>query len=92
MTRTLRFEEKETLKVTVSNLSFQQSCSTRSLASFLGNIVSSFEEAPYCKLYYRNIEQQKNEELKTLRDNFDAKIKQLSLASLSEIKWWYKNT
>ena len=36
------------------------------------------------KLYYRNIEQQKIEALKTLKGNFDINIKQLSSASLSD--------
>ena len=43
------------------------------------------------KLYYRNIEQQKIEALKTLKGNFDINIKQLSSASLYEIKWWYNH-
>ena len=71
---------------------FQLSCSIRSLASFLGNIVLSFEAVTLWRLYYHNIEEQKTEALKTLMSNFDVEIKQLSLTSLSEIKWWYKYT
>ena len=72
-------------------LLLKQSCSIRTLASFLGNIVSFFETVPNGKLYYRNIEQQKIEALKTSKGNFDIKIKQLSSASLSEIKWWHNH-
>ena len=67
----------------IADTSFKQSCSSRTLASFVGNIVSSFEAVPDGKLYYRNNEQQKIEALKTSKGNFDIIIKQLSSASLS---------
>ena len=67
----------------IADTSFKQSCSIRTLVSFVGNIVSSFEAVPDGKLYYRNNEQQKIEALKTSKGNFDIIIKQLSSASLS---------
>ena len=75
MTLTLTSKKKQNIKNIAAVLLFKQSCSIRTLASFLGNIVLSFEAAPNEKLYYRKTEQQKVEVLKTSRGNFDIKIK-----------------
>ena len=91
MTLTLISNKKENIRNIAAALLLKQSCSIRTLASFLSNIVSSFEAVPNGKLYYRNIEQQKIEALKTSKGNFDINIKQLSSASLSEIKWWHRH-
>ena len=89
MTLRLISKKKENIRNIAPALLLKQSCSIKTLASFLGNIVSSSEAVPNEKLYYRNIEQQKIEALKTLKGNFDTKKQKLSSASLSEIKWWY---
>ena len=81
MTLTLTSKKKENIRNIAAALLLQQSCSIWSLASFLGNIVSSFKAVPNGKLYYRNIEQEKIEALKTSKGNFDIKIR-LSSASL----------
>ena len=91
MTLTLISNKKKNIRNIAAALLLKQSCSISTLANFLGNIVSSFEAVPNGKLYYRNIEQQKIEALKTSKGNFDLNIKQLSSASLSEIKWWHKH-
>ena len=85
MTLTLASKKKENIRNIAAALLLKQSCCIWSLASFLGNIVSSFKAVPNEKLYYRNIEQEKTEALKTSKGNFDIKIR-LSSASLSEIK------
>ena len=92
MTLTLTSNKKENIRDIAAVLLLKQSCSIRTLASFLGNIVSSFEAVPNGKLYYRSIEQQKIEALKISKGNFDINIKKLSSASLSEIKWWHNHT
>ena len=92
MTLTLISNKKKNIRNIAAALLLKQSCSISTLANFLGNIVSSFEAVPNGKLYYRNIEQQKIEALKTSKGNFDLNIKQLLSASLSEIKWWHKHT
>ena len=51
MTLTLTSKNKENIRNTAAALPLKQSCSIRTLASFLGNIVSSFETAPNRKLY-----------------------------------------
>ena len=76
--------KKKNMRDIAAVLLLKQSCSIMSLASFLGNIVSSFEAVSNGKLYYRNIEQQKIEALNIY-------IKQLSSASLSELKWWHNH-
>ena len=91
MTLTLISNKKENIRNIAAVLLLKQSSSIRTLASFLGNIVSSFEAVPNGNLFYRNIEQQKIEALKTSKGNFDINIKQLSSASLSEITWWRKH-
>ena len=82
MTLTLTTNKKENIRNIAAALLLKQSCSIRTLASFLSNIVSSFEAVPNGKLYYRNIELQKIEVLKTSNGNFDINTKQLSSASL----------
>ena len=91
MTLTLKSEKKENIKNIAAGLLLKQSCSIRTLAPFLRNVVSPFEAEPSGKLYYRNVEQLKIEELKTSKGNINIKIKQLSSASLSEIKWWHNH-
>ena len=51
MTLTLTSKNKENIRNTAAALPLKQSCSIRTLASFLGNIVSSFETEPNRKLY-----------------------------------------
>ena len=91
MALTITFKKKENIRNIAAALLLKQSCSIRTLASFLENIFLSFETVADGKLYYRNIEPQKIEEFKTSKVNFDIKIKQLSTASLTEIKWWHNN-
>ena len=81
--------KKEKMKNIAVALLLKQCCSIRSLTSFLGNMMPSFEAVLNTKLYYRNIEQKQIEALKSSKANFDIKIKQLSSASLSlsQIKW-----
>ena len=82
MTLTLTTNKKGNIRNIAAALLLKQSCSIRTLVSFLSNIVSSFEAVPNGKLYYRNIELQKIEVLKTSNGNFDINTKQLSSASL----------
>ena len=67
MTLTLTSKKNENIRNIAETLLLKQSCSIRTFASFLGNIFYSFEAVPHGKLYYRNIEQQKIEALKTYR-------------------------
>ena len=87
MTLTLTSNKKENIRDIAAVLLLKQSCSIRTLASFLGNIVSSFEAVPNGKLYYRNIEQQKIEALKTSKGNFDINIKQKNFKLYGPFLW-----
>ena len=75
MTLTLTSNKRENKRDIAAVLLLKQFCSIRTLASFVGNIVSFFEAVPNRKLYYRNIEQQKIEALRTSKGNFDINIK-----------------
>ena len=78
---------------------FNNVLATISLLQALGFVIHSTKSifVPTQKItflgfeIYRNIEQQKIEALKTSKGNFDINIKQLSSASLSEIKWWHNH-
>ena len=50
MTVTLTTNKKENIRNTTAVMLLKQSCSIRTLASFLGNIVSSFETVPNGKI------------------------------------------
>ena len=84
MTLTLTSNTKENMRNIAAALLLKQSCGIRILAGFLGNIRSSFETLPNGTLYYRNIEQQKIEALKSSKgSNFSF--------SVSERKWWHNH-
>ena len=59
MTLTLTSNKKENIRNIAAVLLLKQCFSIRTLGSFLGNIVFSFEAVPNGNLYYRNIKQQK---------------------------------
>lgn len=84
MTLVLTSKKNEKITHIAVSLLLKQSCSISLLASFLGNIISSFEAL---ESYVKGSLKNKNEALRTSMGNFDIKIKQLSSASLSELKW-----
>ena len=87
MTLTLTSNKEENIRNVATVLLLKQFCSIRTLASFPGNIVSSFDALPSGKLYYRNIEQQKIEALKTSKGNFDINIKQKNFKLYGPFLW-----
>ena len=50
MTLTLKSEKKENINIPAAALLLKQSCSIRTLATFLRNVVSPFEAEPSRKL------------------------------------------
>ena len=64
--------------------------SIRMVASFVGNLTSSFEAVPMGRLHYRHIELSKTLSLKKQRGDFDAPCI-LSDKARQEIKWWLHN-
>jgi len=70
--------------------SYKSNFIIRDLASYIGTLVSSFPGVQYGPLHYRHLEMDKNFGLKFSKGNFDGTV-QLSLRSLSEIRWWKCN-
>ena len=64
--------------------------SIREVASFLGTLVSSFPGVQFGPLHYRQIEVDKERNLKLNQGNFDA-LMSLSSDSLGEVCWWFSN-
>ena len=62
----------------------------REVASFLGTLVSSFPGVQFGPLHYRQIEVDKERNLKLNQGKFDA-LMTLSCDSLSEGCWWFSN-
>ena len=62
----------------------------RGVASFLGTLVSSFPGVQFGPLHYRQIEVDKERNLKLNQGKFDA-LMTLSSHSLSEVCWWFSN-
>ena len=79
MTLTTTSNKKENINIAAALL-LKQSCSIRTFASFLGNIVSSLEAVPNGKLYYRNTEQQKIEALETSRGKYKYKYQTIIIS------------
>ena len=69
---TLKLTENKQNKIfTLCNVIKSKVQSIRKIASFLGNIVASFEAAPLGPLYYSNTELCKIEALKAAKGNFE---------------------
>ena len=62
----------------------------RQVAKVIGQIVSSFPGAMHGPLYYRNLESNKSQALKTSRGDFDAHMS-LSMEASQELNWWIAN-
>jgi len=60
------------------------------VASFLGTLVSSFPGVQFGPLHYRQVEVDKERDLKLNQGNFDA-LMTLSSDSSSEACWWFSN-
>ena len=60
------------------------------MAKVIAQIVSSFPGAMHGPLYYRNLESNKSQVLKTSRGNFDAHVS-LSMEASQELNWWIAN-
>jgi len=66
------------------------SLAIREVASFLGTLASSFPGVQFGPLHYRQIEVDKERNLKLNQGNFDA-LMTLSSDSQSEVCWWFSN-
>ena len=62
----------------------------RQVAKVIAQIVSSFPGAMHGPLYYRNLDSNKSQALKTSRGDFDAHVS-LSMEASQELNWWIAN-
>ena len=90
MTVTLTDEKKSKLLKLIEEVLAKNLVKIRTVASLIGNMVSSFPASLYGPLYYRTIECDKNFALKQNKGNFE-KMMELSSQSRDEILWWKHN-
>ena len=91
MTVTLTDEKKAKLLKIIDDVLSKSFVKIRTVASLIGNMVSTFPGSLYGPLYYRTIECDKNKALKQNKGNFEKNM-ELSLESIEEILWWKRNT
>ena len=89
MTLTLT-DKKKTKIMNKAKQLLQGSVSIRMVASFVGNLTSSFEGVPNGRLYYRHIELCKTDALRKSKFDFEAKCA-LSVEARKELSWWIEN-
>ena len=89
MTLTLTPKKKNKILNKAKDL-LTKKATIRMVASFIGNLTSSFEAVPMGRLHYRHIELSKTLSLKRCKGDFDAPC-HISEEAFQEIKWWVHN-
>ena len=87
---TLTLEKKEKLKDMCSTLLSKPVITFNELSQIIGKLVSSFPGVEFGKLYYRQLEIEKNIALKANKGNYDASLSFTSRAQ-PELRWWIEN-
>ena len=90
LTVMLTKEKAVNLKQSCTQVLGSPKITIRQVAKVIGQIVSSFPGAMLGSLYYRNLESNKSQALKTSRGNFDAHMS-LSMEASQELNWWVAN-
>ena len=90
LTVMLTKEKAVNLKKSCTQVLGSPKITIRQVAKVIGQIVSSFPGAMHGPLYYRNLESNKSQALKTSRGNFDAHMS-LSMEISQEFNWWIDN-
>lgn len=90
LTVMLTKEKAVNLKKSCTQVLGSPKITIRQVAKVIGQIVSSFPGAMHGPLYYRNLESNKSQALKTSRGNFDAHMS-LSMEASLELNWWIAN-
>jgi len=62
----------------------------RDVAKAVGYMVSSLPAGPFGGIYYRKLENEKINALKSANGNFDATMA-VTAPALAELKWWLNN-
>lgn len=90
MTVSLPSHKKERLVNMCTKLLRKQSITIRMLAEVIGTLVSSFPGVMYGPLFYRQLEDNKSQALKSNHGDFCQKT-DLTNGSKTELEWWIKN-
>ena len=90
MTVTLPTEKVHHIVLECKTLYKRKTVSIRQIARVLGLMVSSLSAVEYGALFYRNIERQKIDSLKTHCGNFEAII-QMTDEMRKDLLWWIQN-
>ena len=88
---TLPAKRKQKLKDSLSLICAHPSnVRIRDVAKAVGYMVSSLPAVPFGGIYYRKLENEKINALKSANGNFDATMT-VNAPALAELKWWLKN-
>ena len=87
MTIQLTRERKEKLITSCNKILENRLNSIQTIASLIGQMVSSFIAVPHGPLFYRQLEKEKTDALKKCGWDWKKKI-ELSIQSIEEIVWW----
>lgn len=90
MTVSLPAEKKTKILEMIDLVLNRHKVQIRTVASLIGNFVSSFPGSMYGPLYYRTIEHEKDKALARNRRNYEAYMV-LSTQAKLEIQWWQQN-
>ena len=83
-------EQISELKTLISGVIKLDSISLLGLSQFVGKLVATFPGVKFGKLYYRQLDIEKNAGLKLHKGNFHKSIV-LSTIAHSDLKWWLQN-
>ena len=90
MTVTLTVEKISHVKTNCQKIMERDEVCIQDLASLIGLLVSSFPGVIYGPLFYRSLENDKTNALRSNKGSYKAKLT-LSQGSLAELQWWYNN-
>ena len=81
---------KEDLVKLCKNVYKQKMCTIQTIAQLVGKMVATIPGIKYAKIYYRVIDNEKNDALKLNKGNYQGKMK-LSEQAYEDILWWIQN-
>lgn len=90
MTVTLTTERKERIHKLATELLHQGYATVRTLAKFIGQVVSAFQAVKFGPLWYRCMEHDKIAALKQNNNDYDSSV-EFSAEAKTEMLWWREN-
>lgn len=90
MTVTLTQQKKDKLIALIDQAISKPNMTIQQLAELVGNLVGTFPGMRYGKLYYRQLDNEKNFALSINKGDFSKELL-LTNAAISDLKWWKHN-